>query len=361
MAWANYEFFPHYERKIDGAVVTATKYYFFGGQRIAQKVGTGALTYLHADHLGSVLATTGVTNSKRFYPYGATRTGTIPTDYGYTGQHNDGTGLLYYKARYYDPASGQFMSPDTIVPDPDNLFDYNRYMYGYGNPVKYSDPSGHVSESVHDGGGGTGTGYRIPLWPEMSLSEMQGEMLAWMQDHQDLNQILAMQAWLSGRFPEQGFVTSEFEAVFTNSAAGGSLPDLVEGDQWPAVAYLLGATFGAGGMTDAKYDNPMHLPTWSSSRRYSTTANAGKHWRDHGADFPEYQNAYQYVRGAQEFISNPPPTALTLVESGGNIRIFDQATNVYAVAQPDGTPLSFYVANPAVHKFPTNLDYFYRP
>lgn len=144
--YANYEFFPQYERKVKDGVETNTKYYFFGGQRIAQKVGTGALTYLHADHLGSVLATTGVANSKRFYPYGATRTGSIPTDFGYTGQHNDGTGLLYYKARYYDPASGQFLSPDTIVPDPSNLFAYNRYMYGYGNPVKYSDPSGHTAE-----------------------------------------------------------------------------------------------------------------------------------------------------------------------------------------------------------------------
>lgn len=29
------------------------------------------------------------------------------------------------------------------MPDANNVFDYNRYMYGYGNPVKYSDPSRH--------------------------------------------------------------------------------------------------------------------------------------------------------------------------------------------------------------------------
>jgi RHS repeat-associated protein len=143
--YTTYEYFPQYELKVDGTVETATKFYYFGDMRIAQKVGTGALTYLHADHLGSVLVTTGVAGNKRFYPYGATISGSIPTDYGYTGQHNDGTGLLYYKARYYDPASGQFMSADTIVPDPDNVFDYNRYMYGYGNPVKNSDPSGHCA------------------------------------------------------------------------------------------------------------------------------------------------------------------------------------------------------------------------
>ena len=118
----------------------ATKYYYFGGVRVAQKVGNGVLTYLHGDHLGSVLVTTGVAGNKRYTPYGAPYTGAIPSDYGYTGQHNDNTGLLYYKARYYDPGTGQFMSPDTIIPNPDNLFDYNRYMYGYGNPLSWAAP-----------------------------------------------------------------------------------------------------------------------------------------------------------------------------------------------------------------------------
>lgn len=32
------------------------------------------------------------------------------------------------------------------MPDPTNVLDYNRYMYGLGNPVKFSDPSGHKYE-----------------------------------------------------------------------------------------------------------------------------------------------------------------------------------------------------------------------
>lgn len=32
-----------------GGTTTNTKHYFFGGQRIAQKAGTGTLTYLHTD------------------------------------------------------------------------------------------------------------------------------------------------------------------------------------------------------------------------------------------------------------------------------------------------------------------------
>lgn len=34
------------------------------------------------------------------------------------------SGLIYYNARYFDPEIGQFISPDTIVPDPTNLLAY---------------------------------------------------------------------------------------------------------------------------------------------------------------------------------------------------------------------------------------------
>jgi len=34
------------------------------------------------------------------------------------------------------------------VPDPSNVLDYNRYMYGLGNPVSNNDPSGHFSENA---------------------------------------------------------------------------------------------------------------------------------------------------------------------------------------------------------------------
>ncbi len=52
-------------------------------------------------------------------------------------------GLLYYSARYYDPALGTFLSPDTVVPDAGAIIDYNRFLYARGNPLKYADPDGH--------------------------------------------------------------------------------------------------------------------------------------------------------------------------------------------------------------------------
>jgi len=56
-----------------------------------------------------------------YYPFGSTRAGDVPTDRKFTGQRLDGTGLYFYNARYYDPLTGRFISPDTLVPDPANL------------------------------------------------------------------------------------------------------------------------------------------------------------------------------------------------------------------------------------------------
>jgi RHS repeat-associated protein len=59
-----------------------------------------------------------------------------------------GTGLMYYKARYYYPALGRFVSADTIVPEPGNPQSLNRYAYVKNNPLRYVDPSGHLPDDL---------------------------------------------------------------------------------------------------------------------------------------------------------------------------------------------------------------------
>ncbi len=122
------------------------KYDYFNGQPIALR-RNGTLYYLHQDELGNlVLVTSGGAgvSAQGFYAYGKLRSGFIGVERSFTGQQKDlGTGLIYFNARYYDPELGAFLSPDTVVPDGGNLFDYNRYMYGLGNPLKFNDPSGH--------------------------------------------------------------------------------------------------------------------------------------------------------------------------------------------------------------------------
>jgi RHS repeat-associated protein len=91
----------------------------------------------------------GVNTGSHYYTaYGRYRGGSeLGTENRFTSQKLDATGLYFYNARYYDPrvpsGRGTFISPDTLVPDPTELLDYNRYLYARGDPLKYNDPSGH--------------------------------------------------------------------------------------------------------------------------------------------------------------------------------------------------------------------------
>lgn len=71
-----------------------------------------------------------------------TGTGDAPP-YTYTGKELDASGLMYYGARYYDPALARFITPDTVYDA--GTQGLNRYAYALNNPVRYNDPTGHAS------------------------------------------------------------------------------------------------------------------------------------------------------------------------------------------------------------------------
>jgi len=48
----------------------------------------------------------------------------------------------------------RWVQPDTLVPEPGNLQSLNRYAYVLNNPLKYTDPTGHVEDTWGDIGGG---------------------------------------------------------------------------------------------------------------------------------------------------------------------------------------------------------------
>jgi RHS repeat-associated protein len=97
-----------------------------------------------------------------YFPYGASRTtegSALPTDNTFTGQKSDdSTGLMFYGARYYDTTLGRFTQPDTIVPNPLNPQSLNRFAYVLNNPLKYTDPTGHVECWDEDCNGGPSGG-----------------------------------------------------------------------------------------------------------------------------------------------------------------------------------------------------------
>jgi RHS repeat-associated protein len=96
----------------------------------------------------------GEVGSARYWPFGAmrTRSGALGCDRLFTGQTRDfddavtdanNDGFYFFTSRYYDATIGRFLQPDTIVPDLKNPQALNRYAYGFNNPLKFVDPSGH--------------------------------------------------------------------------------------------------------------------------------------------------------------------------------------------------------------------------
>ena len=71
--------------------------------------------------------------------------GTASQPFGFAGQQQDPTGLVYLRARYYAPALGRFMSRDPL---PGNLavpLTLNRFTYVRNDPTLVVDPSGLVA------------------------------------------------------------------------------------------------------------------------------------------------------------------------------------------------------------------------
>jgi len=115
-------------------------------EAIARYASAGRLTQL-TDQLGSVIRQIneagGTQSATAYSPYG--EASTSGDDQGnsteYTGRENDGTGLYFYRARYFDPVLKRFVSEDPIgVAGGINL-----YAYVGGNPVALVDPTGEIS------------------------------------------------------------------------------------------------------------------------------------------------------------------------------------------------------------------------
>ena len=102
--------------------------------------------FFHADGLGSIVNLTDqrgkVVQSYEYSSFGRMKEqgGEVKQPYGYTGREWDKElGLYYYRARYYDPKGGRFISKDPIG------FagrDVNLYRYVQNNPISNIDPYG---------------------------------------------------------------------------------------------------------------------------------------------------------------------------------------------------------------------------
>ena len=131
--------------------------YGVSGLPVEQITGSGTVTYLHHDAQGSTRLVTdssgGGVASTTYDGYGAPLGAPLTaTPFGYDGQFTDSdTGLVYLRARYYDPATAQFLSADPAVAKTQDA-----YGYASDDPLTNGDPSGECATAYASRiGGGT--------------------------------------------------------------------------------------------------------------------------------------------------------------------------------------------------------------
>ena len=132
----------------NGGTVTANLLTGLGIDEFFQRTDGVGSRGLLPDALGSTIAlgdSTGTLQTQYTYePFGyVSQTGQANTSsYKYTGREDDGSGLDYYRARYYHPRLQRFITED---PAGLNGGSVNFYEYAGNNPVNFVDPLGLYS------------------------------------------------------------------------------------------------------------------------------------------------------------------------------------------------------------------------
>jgi len=166
--------YDSFGRRIEKVSPTATSIFVYDGNNLVQTVNStgglvaryaqttnideplamqrgGTTDFYEADGLGSVTSLTDTTGAvAQTYTYDSfgnatASTGSLRNYFQYTGREFDTeTNLYYYRARYYDPNSGRFLSEDPLR----FLAGVDFFRYADNNPVFWRDASGLTPRST---------------------------------------------------------------------------------------------------------------------------------------------------------------------------------------------------------------------
>jgi RHS repeat-associated protein len=135
---------------VDAAGTIVERYLFGDGvDNVLSREKAGVVVWSLGDRQGSVVDLVkedGTILNHFVYDGFGNSTGTTGVDFrfGYTGRELDTeTGLYYYRARYYEPLLGRFISEDPIG---FAAGDTNLYRYVNNNPTNYTDPTGELAQ-----------------------------------------------------------------------------------------------------------------------------------------------------------------------------------------------------------------------
>jgi RHS repeat-associated protein len=222
-----------------------------------------------ADRLGSIDTLTdkdgNVVDRRSFDSFGRVLSETNPSvsfRYGYTARERDlESGLSYYRARYYDPRVGQFISVD---PMGFGAGDTNLYRYVGNSATLATDPSGMIAPLLAFGiavalGGLFGAGYGVAnhldnggsfsnidgqdIWEKATIGALGGAVVA--------TGAAAIGAGLTAAGVAASTVQAGgliFGAAGTGWSIGSGINNFANGKPWTGALDFLGAGLGIKGL-----------------------------------------------------------------------------------------------------------------
>ncbi|MBF0313785.1 MAG: hypothetical protein HQK52_10245 [Oligoflexia bacterium] len=104
-----------------------------------------------------------------------------------------------------------------------------------------------------------------------------------------------------------------------------------------------GAWAPFGGDVSKAIEKIKYPSIWSEGKFKDSVKNAFKHYKDHGKQFPEVNNAIEYVEKAHDFMKNPPAGTLTKTRPHNGDKLFyHPETNTFASQTTEGAPRTMF-------------------
>ena len=288
------------------------------------------------------------------------------------------TGFVFFGRRYYSSQTGRFLTPDPVgFSDGPNL-----YAYVHNSPMVLIDPYGLTAMEDVGGAGieagmGLGRGFIHPL---DTLYENSGRLVGLRRDicNGDFSKISN-----ATRQDIANFACARIGETIGACAAGyyaaKAIPGLVYGVGTRIVANVVSRGFAKNTCTRMAESRAViaaearvvtagetavasesasgamtriggsSKPIWSKTKEFTNIENAFNHWKNHGKEFPEIQNAKQYVENAWKFRDRTD--VLIKVRTNGERVLYDHPNNIFGVFTKTGVPKTVFKPTDGIKYF----------
>ncbi|MFI0416546.1 MAG: RHS repeat-associated core domain-containing protein, partial [Candidatus Thiodiazotropha sp.] len=407
----------------DDTGATLAKYDYGPDRLLSLEQVTEGEQFYHFDALGSVVNLSRPDGSLQArYQYDAwgnerASTGSSWNRFAFTGHEKDEeTGLYYFKARFYDPQVGRFISQDAYLGEANTAPSLHRYLYAYANPTVYIDLTGYEAEAPCTRAGCSDErtveeqaqyeavreaerdallnkksdvdpskqtkpqsgpkGSDTVVEDEQGLGSKVEGLVDWFNEKREqlkekvTERIVALfdetrrnklEKYYKGRGGDSPEIAAQKAEEGASAAAANSKEEarkFVDSAEEMAAGGAIGKSVGTAlGVVAATGKRVAKGPLWTTTKNKSAAQNAYRHFKDHGAEFGA-KNAVDYAKQAQQFLRNPPKGTLSRTRANGDIVRYHPKTNTFGVMDKTGAPRTMFKPDRKVHGYKSNLDYF---